>query len=99
MDLATLTFITATVAGTCMAVCQVPQAWKIYKEGKAEGLSIWMQITITTGVFFWFLTGVILAKEDDPSGTPMWISNGVCLIFCIYVLAMIIRTNRNKRSK
>lgn len=99
MDLATLTFITATIAGSCMAICQVPQAWKIHKEGKAEGLSIWMQIIITTGIFFWFLTGVILAKEGDPSGTPMWISNGLCLIFCIYVLIMIIRTNiRNKKK-
>ena len=50
MDLATLTFITATIAGTCMAVCQAPQAWKIHKEGKAEGLSLWMQIIITTGI-------------------------------------------------
>lgn len=98
MDIALLTTITATIAGTCMAVCQVPQAWKIHKEGKAEGLSLGMQVIITTGIFFWFLTGVILSIEGEPSGTPMWISNGLCLIFCIYVLVMVIRTQKRKKG-
>lgn len=92
MDINTLQLITATIAGTCMAVCQVPQAWKIYKEGKAEGLSLWMQIIITTGIFFWFVTGVLLRN------IPMWASNGFCLIFCIYVLVMVIRTKRRQKQ-
>jgi len=92
MDINTLQLITATIAGTCMAICQVPQAWKIYKEGKAEGLSLWMQIIITTGIFFWFVTGVLLRN------IPMWASNGFCLIFCIYVLVMVIRTKRRQNQ-
>jgi len=92
MDIGTIELITATIAGTCMAICQVPQAWKIHKEGKTEGLSIWMQIIITTGIFFWFLTGVLMHN------IPMWASNGFCLIFCIYVLVMIIRTKRHSKG-
>ena len=92
MDINTLQLITATIAGTCMAICQVPQAWKIYKEGKAEGLSLSMQIIITTGIFFWFVTGVLLRN------IPMWVSNGFCLIFCIYVLVMVIRTHKREKQ-
>lgn len=82
MDIAT---ITASIAGICMAVCQVPQALKIYKAGTAEGLSILMQIILTTGILFWFITGILMHS------VPMWASNGFCLIFCLYVLGMCIR--------
>lgn len=92
MDIAT---ITATIAGICMAICQVPQAWKIYKAGKAEGLSLLMQIILTSGIFFWFATGLIMTVVyHEPAGTPMWISNGFCLIFCVYVLIMCIRSKK-----
>ena len=90
MDIAT---ITATIAGICMAICQVPQAWKIYKAGNAEGMSLLMQIILTSGIFFWFVTGIIIDFiYKESAGTPMWISNGFCLIFCIYLLIMCIRT-------
>jgi len=87
-----LTFITGTIAGICMAVCQVPQAWQIYKTRNTEGLSLMMQIILTTGIFFWFLTGIIMKHP------PMWISNGICLIFCIYVLVMCIITKNSKKK-
>ena len=97
MDIET---ITAIAAGICMAICQVPQAVKIYKAGKAEGLSLGMQIILTSGIFFWFLTGVILSlKGNGGAGTPMWISNGFCLIFCIYVLVMCIRTRIQEKKQ
>lgn len=92
MDINTISLITASIAGICMAICLVPQAWKIYKEGKAEGLSLGMQIIITTGIFFWFVTGVLLRN------IPMWASNGFCLIFCIYVLVMVIRTHKREKQ-
>ena len=96
MDIET---ITAVIAGVCMAICQVPQAMKIYKAGKAEGLSLGMQIILTSGVFFWFLTGVVLSlKGNNAAGAPMWASNGFCLIFCIYVLVMCIRTRMAEKK-
>ncbi len=82
--------ITSTLAGICMAICQVPQAWKIHKAGRAEGLSLLMQTILTLGIFFWFTTGILLHHA------PMWLSNGFCLIFCVYVLVMIIRTKRRE---
>lgn len=87
MDIATLT---ASIAGICMALCQAPQAWKIYRTRQTNGISILMQLTLTMGVLMWFTTGILLAN------VPMWLSNGVCLVFCLYVLTMCI-INKNKK--
>lgn len=75
-DLAT---ITASLAGICMAVCQVPQAVKLFRDGNTDGVSIGMQVVLTLGIAFWLITGILL------SNVPMWLSNGTCLVFCLYV--------------
>ena len=82
MDIATWT---ATVAGICMAICQIPQAWKIYKTRQTDSISIGMQLVMNFGVLCWMVTGILL------NNIPMWLSNGVCLVFGLYVLAMCIR--------
>ncbi len=87
MDIATLT---ASVAGICMAICQIPQAWSVYKTNDTRGVSIGMQTTLSLGIALWFITGILLDNQ------PMYLSNGFCLIFCLYV---VYRCVRNKRRK
>ncbi len=87
MDIATLT---ASLAGICMAICQIPQAWLVYKTKDTRGISLLMQCVLTAGITFWFVTGLLI------SNIPMWLSNGVCLIFCLYVLAMCLRQRKKK---
>ncbi len=88
MDIATAT---ASIAGICMAICQIPQAWSVYKTNDTRGISIGMQTILSTGIAFWFVTGILL---DNP---PMYLSNGFCLIFCLYVLFVCVRNKRQKK--
>lgn len=67
-----------------MAVCQIPQAWLVYKTKNTSNISILMQLILTLGIFMWFATGVLL---NNP---PMYLSNGFCLIFCLYILFVCI---------
>lgn len=90
IDLAT---ITASAAGVCMAVCQVPQAVKLFRDGNTEGISIWMQMVLTMGIAFWLVTGILL------SNVPMWLSNGTCLLFCLYVDYKCIARRWTKDSR
>lgn len=37
----------------CFAACGVPQAWKCYKDGHAEGLSLWFMLLWLGGEVFY----------------------------------------------
>ena len=58
-----------------------------------------MQIILTSGIFFWFLTGVLIMilEGNYAAGLPMVLSNGFCLVFGIYVLVMVIITKRQDK--
>lgn len=96
-----ITAITATIAGICTAICQIPQAIKIHRERRAEGISLLMQIILTSGIFFWFLTGVLIMilEGNYAAGLPMVLSNGFCLVFGLYVLVMVILTKKEDKKK
>lgn len=92
--LTTLFTITSTIAGICMAICQVPQALNIYRTHDTSSISLGMQVILTSGIFFWFISGVLLSILDFWSGFPMWLSNGFCLIFCVYILAVCLQNRK-----
>ena len=96
-----ITAITATLAGICTAICQIPQAVKIHRDRRAEGISLLMQIILTSGIFFWFLTGVLIMilEGNYAAGIPMVLSNGFCLVFGFYVLVMVILTKKEDKNK
>lgn len=73
-----------------MAICQVPQAIRIIRTHDTASISITMQCILTLGILFWFVSGIILSTGDFWAGVPMWLSNGFCLIFCLYILIMCI---------
>lgn len=86
--------ITSTIAGICMAICQIPQALNIYRTRDTSSISLGMQVILTSGILFWFISGVILSVIDFWSGFPMWLSNGICLIFCLYILSVCLQNRR-----
>lgn len=94
MALLDLFTITSALAGICMAICQVPQALHVYKTKKTDGISLGMQILLTSGIAFWFVSGILLSCVDFKSGIPMWSSNGFCLIFCLYILRMCLKNKK-----
>ena len=61
-----------------MAICQVPQAVLIWRTGNTKGISVMMQTILTLGIAMWFVTGILL------NNVPMYVSNGFCLVFCVY---------------
>jgi MtN3 and saliva related transmembrane protein len=73
------------LAGFCTAVAQFPQALKVIKTGDTRSISLGMYLTMTFGIFFWFLYGVLL------SNLPMVLANGVCLLPSVYILYITIR--------
>lgn len=73
------------VAGFCTAVAQFPQAYKVIKTGETHSISLGMYITMTFGILFWFLYGLLIPD------LPMIVANFVCLIPSVYILFITIR--------
>jgi len=73
------------IAGFCTAVAQFPQALKVIKTGNTESISLGMYVTMTLGIFFWFLYGILIPNF------PMILANGVCLLPSVYILYITIR--------
>lgn len=82
----------ATMAGICMAVCQIPQAEKIIRTKSTENISVLMQVILTLGITFWFIAGVLM------DSAPMYLSNGFCALLCYPILFVCFR-NEVKRRK
>lgn len=81
------------MAGTCLAIAQFPQAIKVYKTKDTHSISLLMFTILTTGVFFWFLYGVLANIPE------MWITNGICLVPSFYILYVSIKNLRNAKKK
>ena len=81
------------MAGTCLAIAQFPQAIKVYKTKDTHSISLLMYTILTTGVFFWFLYGVLANIPE------MWITNGICLVPSFYILYVSIKNLRNAKKK
>ena len=71
----TITDILGYLAATLTTLSFLPQAVKVIKTKQTEGISLWMYIIFTTGVFFWFIYGLLSLIY------PIIIANFVTLIF------------------
>ena len=87
MDITQITGIAASV-GTGLYL--LPQLIKLYKEKKAEQLSIWMMAVLLGGLILWILYGI--QKKD----TIIIISNAVSLALNIGIISLTIRYSRKK---
>lgn len=80
------------LAALCSTTSFAPQAWKIIRERDVSGLSAKMYAFTVAGFALWLLYG--LAKWE----WPLILTNGVCLIFASFILAMILLPTKKREQ-
>jgi MtN3 and saliva related transmembrane protein len=70
------------VAATLTTIAFIPQAWLIWKDKHANGISLGMYLIFTTGVALWLCYGVLLGMW------PVIIANAITLALAGFILTM-----------
>ena len=58
----------------------IPQVYKIYKEKKAQGVSLTMYLTMFVGVLLWFVYGVFIGS------IAIIVANSVTAVLQLFVI-------------
>lgn len=74
--------LVGTVAATLTTIAFVPQAWLIWKSGRAEGVSLGMYAIFTVGVALWLLYGVMLGAW------PIVVANAITFVLAAFILLL-----------
>jgi MtN3 and saliva related transmembrane protein len=74
-----------SVAAFSTTVCWVPQALKILREKRTEGLSLVTQIVFTLGVALWLAYGLLLHNW------PILLANALTLMLSLAILFLKVR--------
>jgi MtN3 and saliva related transmembrane protein len=86
----------AVVVGSLAALASMvsfsPQAWRIIKSRRTDGISS-MAYSITVAAFaLWVLYGVLIGEW------PLIVSNFVCLLLSAFILVMTLLPQREKND-
>ncbi|HEX4642324.1 MAG TPA: SemiSWEET transporter [Candidatus Acidoferrales bacterium] len=73
------------VAASCTTLCWLPQAVKIIREKRTDGVSLVTQGVFTLGTVLWATYGVLLNNR------PVLYANGVTLVFALAILILKLR--------
>jgi len=74
-----------SVAAACTTLCWVPQAMKIIRERRTEGISLVTQSVFTIGIALWAAYGLLLNNR------PLIYANVVTLVFALAILILKLR--------
>jgi MtN3 and saliva related transmembrane protein len=74
-----------SLAAACTTLCWVPQAVKIIREKRTEGISLITQSVFTFGVALWAAYGLLLNNR------PILFANVVTLAFSLAILILKLR--------
>lgn len=77
--------IIGSVAAILTTAAYIPQTYKVLSTRQTGDLSLGMYLMITTGIFGWFLYGLLI---DSPS--VIW-ANGASFIMALIILVMKIK--------
>jgi MtN3 and saliva related transmembrane protein len=77
----TIGFLAALLSSVSMA----PQVLKVYQTKKTEDLSLWAFSVLASGLFLWFVYGMLI------NALPVIIGNAIGLSFSLYIVYMKIR--------
>jgi MtN3 and saliva related transmembrane protein len=77
--------ILGLAAACCTTISFLPQAIKTIRTKKTEGISLSMYSFFAFGTFLWFLYGLFTGN------IPIYIANGITLIFAVIILIYKIR--------
>lgn len=81
--------LVGTVAATLTTIAFVPQAWLIWKSGRAEGVSLGMYAIFTIGVALWLLYGVMLGAW------PIVVANAITFVLAAFILLLKLTSRRD----
>jgi MtN3 and saliva related transmembrane protein len=74
-----------SLAAACTTLCWLPQAVKIIRQKRTEGISLITQGVFTFGIALWAVYGFVLNNR------PILYANGVTLAFSICILILKLR--------
>lgn len=77
--------IIGMIAAILTTAAYIPQAVKVLKYKHTKDLSLGMYIMITSGIFCWFLYGVLLASPS------LMLANGISCVLAALILVMKIK--------
>ena len=87
---------TITVIGALAAIASTasftPQAWKIVKSRRTHDISVGMYILTVSGFSLWLAYGIL------KGAWPLIVSNGICLCFAAFILAMKLLPRQEKEK-
>lgn len=63
----------------------LPQAYKVFKTGRTEDLSLGTFLLMTTGIVLWGIYGFLIHS------TPMIVSNLISFTMVVYILIMKLK--------
>jgi MtN3 and saliva related transmembrane protein len=81
----TIAELVGGIAAVITTLCWLPQARKILREKRTEGISLAAQAALTLGVLLWLIYGLML------DSLPLIGSNAISLGLVALVLALKIR--------
>lgn len=73
------------LAAACTTLCWLPQAIKIIREKRTEGISLITQSVFTFGVALWAAYGALLSNR------PILYANVITLVFSLAILILKLR--------
>ena len=74
-----------SLAAACTTLCWLPQAVKIIREKRTEGISLITQSVFTFGIALWATYGLLLNNR------PILYANVVTLVFSLAILILKLR--------
>jgi len=74
-----------SLAAVCTTFCWLPQAVKIIREKRTEGVSLLTQSVFTFGIALWAAYGLLLNNR------PLVYANIVTLVFSLAILILKLR--------
>ena len=77
--------IVGSLAAVCTTLCWLPQAVKIIRERRTEGMSLVTQSVFTLGTALWAVYGLLLNNR------PVLFANLVTLVFALTILILKLR--------
>jgi MtN3 and saliva related transmembrane protein len=77
--------IVGSLAAVCTTTCWLPQAVKIIRERRTEGISLVTQSVFTIGTALWAVYGLLLNNR------PVLFANLVTLAFALTILILKLR--------
>ncbi|HYF50980.1 MAG TPA: SemiSWEET transporter [Planctomycetota bacterium] len=80
-----------TLAAALTTVAFIPQAAKIFRERRTEGISVGMYFLFTTGVLLWLVYGALIGSR------PLLLANAITLTLNVMILAMKLSLDRKRK--